>query len=126
MSRVFRTFSWAERPGAGLRGDGSSYLLVLQQLVAFCRPYGAGDVAQPGRCEVKRGLAVRECADDALRRLDLSLPLLRHKALTRDLAGSDAARFCQNASANTKMMRRLHVTREIWKVQPTTRGQCTG
>jgi hypothetical protein len=42
---------WAERrPGTGSSGDGTSHLLVLQQLdveIAFARPSGAGDVAQP-------------------------------------------------------------------------------
>ena len=56
------------RPGTGSGGDGTSHLLVLQQLdvqISFSRPRGAGDVAQPCRGQVEGGLPVRECTDDA-------------------------------------------------------------
>jgi hypothetical protein len=33
VSRIFRRFGWAERRPAPLGGDGSSHLLILQQLV---------------------------------------------------------------------------------------------
>jgi hypothetical protein len=63
-----RSFRLAERrPGTGSRSDGTSHLLVLQQLdvqVSFGRPRGAGDVPEPGRGEVERRLPVGERAHD--------------------------------------------------------------
>ena len=56
VSRDFRTFGLSGA-GTGLRGDGSSHLLVLQQLdvqIAFGLPSNAGDIAQPGRGEIER------------------------------------------------------------------------
>src|SRR5262249_50839253 len=53
----------APRPGS--RGDGTSHLLVLQQLdvqIFFGRPRRAGAVAQPCGGKVERGLTVRERA----------------------------------------------------------------
>jgi hypothetical protein len=48
MSRIFRIFGLAERHPAGSRGDGTSHLLILQQLdlqISLGRPCSAGDVA---------------------------------------------------------------------------------
>jgi hypothetical protein len=48
VSRIFRTFGLAERHPAGSRGDGTSHLLILQQLdvqISLGRPCRAGDVA---------------------------------------------------------------------------------
>jgi hypothetical protein len=48
VSKVFRTFDWGEAAhGTGSSGDGTSQLLVLQQVdvqVAFGRPGGASNV----------------------------------------------------------------------------------
>src|SRR5262245_27205163 len=56
---------WIGLSGArtGSHSDGSSHLLVLQQVdvqVSFGRPRGAGDVPEPGRGEVERRLPVGE------------------------------------------------------------------
>ena len=56
---------WFGLSGArhGSSGDGTSHLLVLQQLdvqITFGRPRGAGNAAQSGRGEVEGGLAVGE------------------------------------------------------------------
>src|SRR5215471_19216968 len=51
-------------PEAGSGGDGTSHLLVLQQLdvqISLGRPSGAGDVPEPGGSEVERRLPIREC-----------------------------------------------------------------
>src|SRR5215472_10238424 len=73
VSRIFRT--WLAAPGPGSRGDGTSHLLVLQQLdvqISFGRPRRAGDVAQPCGGEVERGLTVRERAHDTRAPPDLA------------------------------------------------------
>jgi hypothetical protein len=62
-------------PGLGLRGDGTSHLLILQQLdveISLGRPCRAGDVAQPGGGEVERGLTVRKRAHDTRAPSDLA------------------------------------------------------
>jgi hypothetical protein len=68
VSRIFRAFGLAERrPALGSRGDGTSHLLVLQQLdveISLRRPRRAGDVAQPRSGEVERRLTVRKRAHD--------------------------------------------------------------
>jgi hypothetical protein len=74
-------------PGTGLSGDSTSHLLVLQQLdiqIAFGRPSGACDMAQPSRGEIECRLPIRERADDAG-----SPPDLAQNAFER-IVGSDA------------------------------------
>jgi hypothetical protein len=61
--------------GRGSRDDGTSHLLVLQQLdvqISFGRPRRAGDVAQPCGGEVERGLTVRERTHDTRAPPDLA------------------------------------------------------
>src|SRR5215831_19058466 len=62
-------------PEAGSGGDGTSHLLVLQQLdvqISLGRPSGAGDVPEPGGSEVERRLPIRECAHHARTPPDLA------------------------------------------------------
>src|SRR5262249_15000708 len=56
-------------PEAGSGGDGTSHLLVLQQLdvqISLGRPSGAGDVPEPGGSEVERRVATRDFGHFAL------------------------------------------------------------
>jgi hypothetical protein len=71
----------------GSSGDGTFHLLVLQLFniqIAFARPRGAGDVAQPGRGEIESRLPVREGADHGS-----APPDLAQNALER-IVGADA------------------------------------
>ena len=67
MSRDFRTFDLGRAaPGTGLSGDGTSHLLILQQLdvqVSLGRPCAASDVSQPGGRKIKSRLPVWKSTD---------------------------------------------------------------
>src|SRR6516165_11270930 len=73
----------AGSPGSGSRGDGTSHLLVLEQLdveISLRGPRGAGDVAQPRGGEVERRLTVRKRAHDAGAPPDLAQDALERVA----------------------------------------------
>ena len=130
VSRVFRTFGLAERhPVLAQACDGTSHLLVLQQLdvqVSLRRPRGAGDVPQPGRGEVQGRLTIRECAHHGAKSfatISAKIGLMRRSKQQLYLMTSSAR---PTRAASPQTCRRSAADISQRKAPPYARGRLLG
>ena len=118
-------------PGTGSSGDGTSHLLILQQLdvqISFSGTGCAGDVTEPCCSQVQRRFPVGKCSDDTCAPPDLAqdtlerivgsstAPVLFREDVIGERSSTDAS--TSSAAWVRRNPRKLSTTRTAFRVPP--------